>query len=61
MSSSRSQRQALYFPEEMLAELQKEAKRQERSLSWLIQQAWRIARPQMAKLPSTTDFFPDPK
>ena len=28
----------------MLAELQREAHRQDRSISWLMQQAWKIAR-----------------
>jgi uncharacterized small protein (TIGR04563 family) len=37
------QKLSLYFPEDMLAELGQEATRQDRSLSWLIQQAWRLA------------------
>ena len=52
-----TRRQALYFPAEVLAELQMEAKRQDRSLSWLIQQAWKRAYGEMRKIPSTTDFF----
>ncbi|MBN1959995.1 MAG: TIGR04563 family protein [Deltaproteobacteria bacterium] len=54
-----SRRQALYFPSEMLEELQHEAKRLDRSISWLIQQAWKISRAEMRNMPSTTDFFPD--
>ncbi len=53
-----TRRQALYFPSEMLEELQKESKRQDRSISWLIQQAWRLARAEMRRMPSTTDFIP---
>jgi len=53
-----TRRQALYFPSEMLAELQGEAKRQDRSISWLIQQAWKLARLELAKVPSTSDFIP---
>jgi len=43
----------------MLAELQAEAARQDRSLSWLIQQAWKIARGELKKIPSTTDYLPE--
>jgi uncharacterized small protein (TIGR04563 family) len=38
------ERQSLYFPKEMLDEIKDEALGQDRSLSWIIQQAWRIAR-----------------
>jgi uncharacterized small protein (TIGR04563 family) len=37
-------KQSLYFPKAMLEELQAEAARQDRSLSWIVQQAWRLAR-----------------
>jgi len=45
-------KQSLYFPEEMLSEIKREALRQDRSLSWIVQQAWRIARDEIRKLPS---------
>ena len=45
-------KQSLYFPEEMLADIKKEALRQDRSLSWIVQQAWRIARDEIKKFPS---------
>jgi uncharacterized small protein (TIGR04563 family) len=48
----------LYFPADMLAELQAEAQRQDRSISWLMQQAWKIARSELRKIPSTTDYLP---
>jgi len=51
-------RQALYFPSEMLEEIQHEAHRQDRSISWLIQQAWRLARAELQRVPSTTDLLP---
>ena len=57
MSAGKSKRQALYFPSEMLEDIQLEAHRQDRSISWLIQQAWRIARDDLQKVPSTTDYF----
>ncbi len=55
MSTTDSRKQSLYFPAEMLEEIQKEANRQDRSLSWIVQQAWRIARVQMKKMPSVND------
>ena len=48
-------KQSLYFPEEMLAEIQREADRQDRSLSWIVQQAWRVALSQIKKFPSVND------
>ena len=57
MGDGKSKRQALYFPSDMLQDIQGEAARQDRSISWLIQQAWRIARNELRKVPSTTDYF----
>ena len=37
-------KQSLYFPIDMLAEMQREADRQERPLSWIMQQAWKLSR-----------------
>lgn len=45
-------KQSLYFPEDMLAEIKREALRQDRSLSWIVQQAWRLAREEIRKFPS---------
>jgi len=47
-------KQSLYFPEEMLREIQDEARRLDRSLSWVVQKAWKMAREQVKKLPSAT-------
>lgn len=41
----------LYFSAGMLTETQHEAIRQDRSISWIIQAAWRIARDEVRKLP----------
>jgi uncharacterized small protein (TIGR04563 family) len=54
MASADKRKQSLYFPEEMLKEIQDEANRQDRSLSWIVQQAWRIARGEIKKFPSVT-------
>ena len=49
------QKQSLYFPEEMLQEIKAEAVRQDRSLSWIIQRAWMLARKEIANIPSMND------
>jgi uncharacterized small protein (TIGR04563 family) len=56
--SSDKRKQSLYFPDEMLRDIQEQATRQDRSLSWIMQQAWKIARAQIAKMPGTEDFGP---
>ena len=56
MSGSDKRKQSLYFPEEMLKEIQAEAARQDRSLSWIVQKAWKIARREIMKYPSVNEF-----
>jgi uncharacterized small protein (TIGR04563 family) len=48
-------KQSLYFPESMLVEIQQEATRLDRSLSWVMQRAWKLARADIRKLPSVND------
>lgn len=50
-------KQSLYFPEEMLVEIQREALRQDRSISWIVQQAWKISRAEIKKMPSLNDVL----
>jgi uncharacterized small protein (TIGR04563 family) len=52
MASTDKQKQSLYFPDEMLREIMKEATRLDRSLSWTVQQAWRVAREELKKFPA---------
>ncbi len=52
---SDKRKQSLYFPVEMLKEIQQEANRQDRSLSWIVQQAWRLARTEITRFPSMND------
>jgi uncharacterized small protein (TIGR04563 family) len=58
MSNTDHRKQSLYFPEEMLAEIQREAERQDRSLSWIVQQSWKLARAEMRRIPSVNDVMP---
>jgi uncharacterized small protein (TIGR04563 family) len=46
------QKQSLYFPEDVLREIMKEANRLDRSLSWTVQHAWRVARDEVRKFPA---------
>ena len=56
MNDNEKRKQSLYFPVSMLKEMQLEAQRQERPLSWLMQQAWRLARQQIANYPGVNDY-----
>jgi uncharacterized small protein (TIGR04563 family) len=60
MAGTDNRKQSLYFPEEMLLEIQHEASRQDRSISWIVQQAWKVARADIRKIPSVNDVFPPP-
>jgi uncharacterized small protein (TIGR04563 family) len=59
MAAADKRKQSLYFPEDMLKEIQDQANRQDRSLSWIVQQAWRIARGEIKKFPSVNDVIGD--
>lgn len=50
---SQKRKVTLYFNSAMLAETQKEAIRQDRSVSWIIQAAWRIAREDVRRMPTS--------
>jgi len=52
VAPSAKRKVTLYFNSVMLAETQHEAIRQDRSISWIIQAAWRRARDEVRKLPS---------
>jgi len=59
MAGTDKRKQSLYFPEDMLKEIQDEATRQDRSLSWVVQQAWKIARERIKAYPSVNDVSGD--
>jgi uncharacterized small protein (TIGR04563 family) len=54
------QKQSLYFPEDMLRDIMAEATRLDRSLSWTVQQAWRLARAELRKFPAAGQPGPGP-
>ena len=53
---SDKRKQSLYFPEAMLQEIKDEAARLDRSLSWVVQRAWKMARLEIKKIPSVNDI-----
>lgn len=56
---SDKRKQSLYFPEAMLQEIKDEAARLDRSLSWIVQRAWKLARTEIKKIPSVNDIGDD--
>jgi uncharacterized small protein (TIGR04563 family) len=56
VSKTDKRKQSLYFPESMLQEIKEEAARLDRSLSWVVQRAWKISRLEIKKLPSVNDI-----
>jgi len=44
MNGTDKRKQSLYFPKDVLDEIEREATRQDRSLSWVVQKAWKAAR-----------------
>ena len=58
-SKTDKRKQSLYFPESMLQEIKEEAARLDRSLSWVVQRAWKISRLEIKKLPSVNDIEGD--
>jgi uncharacterized small protein (TIGR04563 family) len=59
MSANDARKQSLYFPEDMLGEIQQQAQRLDRSLSWVVQQAWKISKTELKKIPSPNDMLDD--
>jgi uncharacterized small protein (TIGR04563 family) len=59
MAINDKRKQSLYFPEEMLKEIGAEATRQDRSLSWIVQKAWKAARKEIRNIPSVEGLSHD--
>lgn len=55
VSKSDKRKQSLYFPEAMLEEIQKEAQRLQRSMSWVVQRAWKHARREIKGIPGSNE------
>ena len=46
----------LYLPEDVLNETKREALRQDRSLSWIIEMAWMVAREHLQEMPGIEEL-----
>jgi uncharacterized small protein (TIGR04563 family) len=46
-------KQSLYFPQTMLVEIKEQAVRLDRSLSWVVQRAWKVSKLEIRKMPSS--------
>ncbi|TXD36449.1 TIGR04563 family protein [Lujinxingia vulgaris] len=49
----------LYLPEELLNEMRQEALRQDRSLSWIMEAAWKVARERLREMPGVDELYED--
>lgn len=49
-------KQSLYFPDDMLREIAEEARRLDRSYSWVVQYAWKHGRQALQKIPSLSEI-----
>lgn len=56
MGETDKRKQSLYFPEAMLKEISDEATRQDRSLSWIVQKAWKAARKEIKSMQAVNDL-----
>jgi uncharacterized small protein (TIGR04563 family) len=56
MGGTDKRKQSLYFPESMLQDIQHEAARLDRSLSWIVQRCVKIGIQEVRKLPSVNDI-----
>jgi uncharacterized small protein (TIGR04563 family) len=48
-------KQSLYFPEEQLAAIEREAKRLQRSLSWIVQRCVKVGISEIMRMPSVDE------
>lgn len=55
----KGQKMSLYLPGDVLEDIRAEARRQQRSISWLVRNAWRLARRGVDALPSGPEWSGD--
>jgi uncharacterized small protein (TIGR04563 family) len=51
---TRGEKMSLYLPGDVLEDIRAEARRQQRSVSWLVRNAWRLARKGIDAFPAAT-------
>lgn len=60
MNKSDKRKQSFYFPAEDLAAIHRHAQRLDRSLSWIVQVAWRAGQHHVASIPSVSRNYGQP-
>lgn len=53
---ARRKKLTLYMSEELVRETKQEALRQDRSMSWIMEVAWKIARERLQKMPGVDEY-----
>lgn len=53
--TSDKRKQSLYMPDSMIDEVKEEARRLDRSISWVMQRAWAMSKEGIRTLPATGD------
>jgi len=53
------QKLTVYVNDDIAQEMKAEADRQDRTVSWMVEHCWRIARTRMQQIPSVTDLYAD--
>jgi uncharacterized small protein (TIGR04563 family) len=51
------QKLTVYVPDDVFNEMKNEADRQDRTVSWLVEHCWRIARKQVQSYPSVAGLY----
>jgi uncharacterized small protein (TIGR04563 family) len=46
---------SVYLPDDMDAEIREEARRLDRTISWIVQQAWKLAKYELRKFPTMNE------
>jgi len=47
----------VYVPEDIFAEMKAEADRQDRTVSWMVEHCWKLARSKMQSYPSIAELY----
>jgi uncharacterized small protein (TIGR04563 family) len=61
LSPPDKRKQSVYFSTEILQEIAEAANRLDRSMSWIVQKAWRLARAEIARFPAPQRLEPGPE
>jgi uncharacterized small protein (TIGR04563 family) len=59
VTMANKKKMTLYFSEAVVSETKQEALRQDRSLSWIMEVAWKIARERLQDMPGVDEFVDD--